>query len=137
MVALFGLFDRMQVLLKVLLVEERRAIDALELRIFLVAQPVSTGDAGQFESLDPPGGGDVRATAEVNEIAVAVEGDWVARPGELLNEMDLHEVAFSAETGQTRIARDELTFELFVARGDFSHALFDLLQVFRSEGRGA
>ena len=136
MVALLGLFDGVQVLLKVLLVEERGAIDALELRIFLVAQPVGAGDAGELKSLDPPGGGNVRPAAEVHELAIAINGDRVARFGELLNEVDLHKVAFSAEAGQPCIAREELTLKLFVALGHFAHALFDLLQVFRGEGRG-
>src|SRR5579859_5977927 len=137
MVALFGFFNGVQVLLKVLLVEERSAIDALELRVFLVAQPVSAGDAGELKSLNASGGGNVRATAEVHELAVAINSDRIAGPGELFNEVDLHEVAFSAEAGQTGLARKKFALKLFVALGDFAHALFDLLQVFRSEGRGA
>src|SRR5579859_174284 len=136
MVALLGLFDRMQVLLKVFLVEERGAVNALELRIFLVTQPIGPGDAGELESLDPSSGGNVRATAEVYELSIAINSDRIAGPGELLNEVDLHEVAFSAEAGQSGLARQKFALKLFVALGDFAHALFDLLQVFRSKGRG-
>src|SRR5207253_3918720 len=48
-----------------------------------------------------------------------------------------HEVTFSAKAGQPRVAREKFALKLFVARGHFAHALFDLLQVFRSEGCGA
>ena len=53
----------------------------------------------------------------------------LARLGELLNEVDLHEVAFSAEAGQPCIAREEFTLKFFVALGHFGTAhefvLFD------------
>ena len=75
MVALLGLFELVQVVVEILLGEERRAVDALELRIFLVAQPVGAGDVQQLERLDASGGRDVRAAAEVGELAGLVDGD--------------------------------------------------------------
>src|SRR5262249_61715163 len=86
-------------LVQVVLVEERGAVGALELRILLVAQPVSAGDAQELEGLDAPGGGHMRAAAEIDEPAIAVDGDRLARPGELLDEVYLHEVAFVLEAG--------------------------------------
>src|SRR5262249_30987090 len=114
-VALPGFFDGVQVLFQVLLVEERGAVDALELRILLVAQPVSAGDAQELEGLDAPGGGHMRAAAEIDEPAIAVDGDRLARPGELLDEVHLHEVAFGLEAGKAFVTGNELALELFVA----------------------
>ncbi len=50
--------------------------------------------------------------------------------------MDLHEITFRAESRQPFIARDKFALKLFVARGYFAHALFNLFQVFRRKGRG-
>src|SRR5262249_25329144 len=97
MVALFGLFNGMQVLLKIFSAEERSAVDALELRVLFVAQPVSAGDAGEFKSLDASGRRHVRTAAEIHEFTVAISGDGIARFSELLNEVDLHEIAFGFE----------------------------------------
>src|SRR5579864_9046090 len=44
MVALFGFFERDEVLVKIFLVEERGAVDALQLLVLFVAQPVGAGD---------------------------------------------------------------------------------------------
>ena len=78
----------------------------------------------------------MRASAEVHELAVAIRGDRLALLGELLNEVDFHEVAFRAEARQPLIAWDKFALKLFVARGHFTHALLDPLQVFRRERRG-
>src|SRR5580765_1268953 len=137
MVAFFGFFNGNQMLVKVFLVEERSAVNALELRVFFIAQPVRAGDVGQLERLNFAGRRNMRSAAEVHEFAVAISGDGFARLGELLNEVDLHKVAFSAEAGQPFSARDKLALKLFVARGDFSHTLLNLLQIFWSEGRWA
>ena len=78
MVAARGFFEAGEVGIEIFLGEEGGAVDALELRILLVAEPVSAGEAGYFESLDAAGGGDVRAATEVDELAVAIEADLVA-----------------------------------------------------------
>ena len=78
MVAARGFFKAGEVGVEIFLREEGGAVDALELRILLVAEPVSAGEAGDFEGLDAAGGGHVRAAAEVDEVAVAIEADLVA-----------------------------------------------------------
>ena len=97
MVALLRLFQLVQVLVQVLLGEERRAVDALQLRILLVAQPVRAGDVQQLERLDPAGRRDMRPAAEVGELAGLVDRDLFVGLGELLDEVALHEVAFRLE----------------------------------------
>ena len=51
-VALLGLFDVLQVIVKVFLREERGPIDPLQLRILLVSQPVRARDVQQLEGFD-------------------------------------------------------------------------------------
>ena len=72
-VALLGLFDLGEVGVEVLLVEEGGAVDALEHRLVGVAFPVGPGDREELERADLAGVGDVRASAEVDELALAVE----------------------------------------------------------------
>jgi hypothetical protein len=104
-VAGLDLFEFLEVGFEVLGVEEGGAVDALELLVVLVAEPVGAGDGGDLEGLDAAGGGDVRAAAEVGEVAVAVEGDLVAGVGELLDEVDLHELAVGGVVGEAGLAR--------------------------------
>ena len=52
MVALLGLFELLEVLVQILLGEERGAVDALQLRVVLVAFPVGAGDGEQLERFD-------------------------------------------------------------------------------------
>ena len=103
MIALFGLVDLLQVVVEIFLREKRSSIDALQLRILLIAQPVGSGDVEQLECLDFSGGRDVRSAAEVGELTGAVDRDLFIGLGELLDEMALHEIAFFFEFGETLI----------------------------------
>jgi hypothetical protein len=73
MVALLGLLDLGEVGFEVLFVEERRAVDALEHLAVGVGLPVGAGDREQLEGADLACVGDVRASAEVDELPLAVE----------------------------------------------------------------
>ena len=134
MVAARGFFKAGEVLVEIFLREERGAVDALELRIFLVAEPVGAGEAGDLEGLDAAGGGNVRAAAEIDEVAVAVEADLVAGRGELRDEVGLHEVAVACEFGESLLARLVFADEGLVAGDDFGHFGFDGGEVFGREG---
>ena len=50
----------------------------LELLVFFVAAVVGGGDAEEFEGFDVAGAHDVRAGAEVDKLAVLIEGDVFA-----------------------------------------------------------
>ena len=60
-IALLRFFEAMQVLVELRLRGERRAVDALELRVALVAAPVGAGERQHLEGLDVAGPLDVRA----------------------------------------------------------------------------
>ena len=128
-VARLDLLQPLEVRVEVLRVEERRPVDALQLLVLLVAQPVGARDGGDPEGLDAARGGKMRAAAEVGEAAVLVERDRVAGLGELLDEVDLHEVALRGVLGQPLVARFLHAHERLVARDDLRHARLDCGQV--------
>ena len=52
MVALLRFFDAVQVGVEIFLREKRGAVDALQLRILFVSEPVGAGDVEQLEGFD-------------------------------------------------------------------------------------
>src|SRR4029077_4383462 len=74
-VALLGLLELVEMRGQRVLALPRRAVDALELLVLLVAAPVRRGGAHQLERRDALGGGEVRPAAEVppGQLAVAAE----------------------------------------------------------------
>src|SRR3954452_650199 len=133
MVALLGFFLTMDPLVEFLFRVERRSIDALELRVLLVAKPVRARDGEQLEGLDASGGWDVRAAAEVEELSRFVDGDLFIGRGELLDEVTLHEIAFTLELLEALVARQEFLRVRDVLLHELSHLLFDLGEVFGRE----
>ena len=77
-VALLRLLQHREVGLHLGLVLEGGAVDALELRVLLVAFVVGAGDTQQLERADVAGAHHVRPGAEIDEIAVLIERDLFA-----------------------------------------------------------
>src|SRR5580698_1548410 len=136
MVALLRLFHLLQMGVKILLREERSSIDALQLRIFFVAQPVRASDVEQLERLDLAGRREVRPTAEIDELAGAVDRYLFIGLGELLDEMTLHEVAFFLELSQPLFARQKLARVWDILLHQLLHLLLDFFEILRSESGG-
>ena len=97
MVALLRFFDLVQIAVEIFLAEKRSSVDALQLRVLLVSQPVSPGDIQQLECFDLARRRDVRSAAEVEKVASLVNRNFLIGLGELLDVMALHEVAFALE----------------------------------------
>ena len=142
-VAFLGLLQHLEVGLHLGLVLERRAVDALELRVFLVALVVRAGDAGELERADVAGAHHVRPGAEVNEVAVLEIGNLFAF-GNVLQIADLElaritgPLAQPAEPAALRVfhrllACDNHLLEDVVRLDLFLHLLFDLREVFRRD----
>src|SRR5208337_1722025 len=93
MVAARSFFQAREVLVEILLREKGRAVDALQLGILFVAEPVGAGERTDLEGLDAASGRHMRAAAEVDEFAVAVKADLGAGRRELGDEVRFHEVA--------------------------------------------
>ena len=137
MVALLRLFHLLQVRVEIFLREKRSPVDALQLRILLIAQPVGASDIEQLERLDFPGRRNVRPAAEVSELAGAVNRNLFIGLGELLDEMALHEVAFFFELGQPLVPRQKLARVRQVLLHQFLHFLFDLLEILGRKRSGS
>jgi hypothetical protein len=137
MVALPGLFLLVQKIVEIFLREKRGPVNALQLRVLLVAQPVGAGNVQQLERFDLPGRRDVRAAAEIQKLAGLVNRNLFLGLGELLDEVALHEVTFALELRQSFVARQKFPRIGKVLLHELLHLLLDLLQVFRCERRGA
>ena len=81
------------------LVLERGAVDALELRVLLVALVIRAGHGGELERADVAGAHHVRPGAEVNEIAVLEIGDLLAF-GNVFEVADLELARIARALGQ-------------------------------------
>ena len=95
------LLDALEVRLEVVLRVERGAVDPRELRVLLVPAPVGAGEAGQLERLDRLRVLEVRAAAQVGELALRVERDVALRR---VDELDLVGLALLLEAPARLVA---------------------------------
>ena len=133
MVATGGLFEMGEVGVEVLLGEESGAVDALELGILFIAEPVCAGEVGEFDGFDASSGGDVWSAAEVEEVPVAVEADLIAGVCEFGDEVGLHEVAVVFEGSEGVFAEGGFAGKGLIAGDDLSHFGLDGGQIVRGE----
>ena len=143
MVAAFGLLDHLEIFFQLGLVLERRAVDALELRILLVALVIGAGHGGELVRADVAGAHHVRPGAQVNEIAALVIRDRLAF-GNVCEVADFEfariartfaERAEPAFVGifQRLLARDGDFLESVVRLDFLFHLLLDLREIFRRD----
>ena len=116
------------------------SVNALKLRILLVALVVGAGHRGESEGPDLPGRLDVGTGTKVGERAVAVEADFLAF-GNAFEDIELvtagnsspaqrGELARTAQLHGVR-ARNNGAFEFLVFGHDLGHLGFDLGKVLR------
>ena len=132
-VALLGFLELLQVRVELLLLGERRAVDAGEHRIVAVAAPIGARDLHQLEGIaDLADAGHVRAAAEVEPVALMIDLDrLVAWNG--IDQLDLEHLALVAEYLLGLLAVPFFLGERFVARDDLAHLLLDRREVLRRE----
>ena len=135
MVASLGFLDGGKVVLEALFVRERRAVDAGEHGVLLVAAPVGAGHGEQLEGLDRARAGNVRSAAEVEKIAAAIQGHGVGV--DALDELHLVVLALVAEQGDGVVLLHDGTLEGNVRGDDGAHFLLDSLEVIGREGTGS
>src|SRR5712692_4690636 len=114
MVALLGFFQAPQVLIEFLLREPRRAVDALQHGVILVAAPVCTSYAHQLERADLAGIFDVRAATQVQKGVLRVDADFLIR--QVFDKLNLIGLPLVAEVLQGLLARPAIAFERVLAR---------------------
>ena len=134
MVAPLRLLQHVQVGLELLLVRPGGAVDPLEHLVVGVAAPVRAGDAHQPERLaELAGGGQVRTAAQIDPLALAVQGDGlVARDS--FDDLGLVLLAPFPEEPHRLVAIPHLARDGLVAVDDLAHALLHALQVLGREG---
>ena len=132
-VPLLRLLETMEVGAKLLLPEERGAVDALEHLAAFVTPPVRAGHAEKLEMAQPAGAGDVGAPAEVEEGAVTVHGDDLVFP-EFLQPFELEGIV--GEEFASLLLIDDPALEGVVRLDNPVHPLLNRLQLLGREGRG-
>ena len=135
MIALLGLFQAMQIGLQFLLVAPGSAVDALQHFVARVAAPVGTGHLHQLEALAQLAGGrQVRTAADIEPVALAVDGNFLALGNDIVDDLDLVLLAQLVEDFLRFLAIQHLALDRQIALDDLLHALLDLLEIFRGEG---
>ena len=133
-IALFRFLDLLEVGVQLVLVAPGGAIDALQLRVVAVATPVGAGHLGQLETVaELAGAGQVGAAAKVDEVALAVQADFLIGR-QVANDLGLEGLAHFQEEVGGLVAIPHFTADILVAFDDLVHALFDRLEIFRGEG---
>ncbi len=149
MVAPLGFLEPVQVFGERLRALPRRAVDALELRTLLVAAPVRTRDAHQFERAEPARGRHVRTATQVGEVDRSVGVDVAIHThaaavadlfglllvGRALPHLrdDLLLERLVAEQRDARVVVELLAFEALVVGNDLAHLVFDASEVVLGE----
>ena len=85
----------------------------------------------QLEHAEPPGRGDVRTAAEVDELPLSIAGDALA--GKLPRDLDLQRIVLPLEDRDRFGNRHLATLDLPVFADDLPHLGLDLPEVFGSE----
>ena len=131
-VALFGLFQAVQIGVEVFLLRPCRAVHALQHLVLRVAAPVGTGQLHQLEVLELAGRRHVRAAAEVDEIALAVQRNSLIG-GDRRDDLGLVRLAHVAEEAHRLVARHHAAFDRDVPLRQLGHFFLDRRQVVRRE----
>jgi hypothetical protein len=119
-------------LLQLFLREERVPVDTLHRRITLAALPVGGRGLGlELEGLDLPRGFEMRAEAEIDEVAHRVALHGVV--GLLADQLDLEVLTALREQVQRLGLRDQLPLDAAVLLDDVGHLLLDGRQILRRE----
>ena len=130
-VALFGLLDVVQVLFKLLFSRPHGPVDALQHGVSLAAAPVSPCNRSELEMLALARARDVRACAQVREIAYRVGRNRIAR--DAVYKLHLEVLVARAEKLQGFILIPVLAVKLQALLYYLAHAALYLGQVFGRE----
>ena len=133
-VALFRLFDGGEILGQFALFVKAGAVDAREHLVVLVAAPIRAGQRRQLERLDHARRRQMRTCAQVDEIALTIEGD-LGVLGQIVDQLDLVGLVVALHQLDRLFARQHESLELVVRLDDLRHLALDHLQLFERDGR--
>ena len=137
MVAALGFLEPIEIRLELLRVGPRSAVDALQHLVVRVAAPIGARELHELEArAEPARRGQVRAAAQIDEIALAIQRDRLVG-GDAANDLGLVDLALLQEEVDGGVAVPDFAHDLLVARDDLVHPLLDAREVFRRERRGA
>ena len=131
-VALLGLFQHHQVLVQHGLLGEGDAVDAGELLAGFVAPPVGAGKGEDLHGLDDLGVTQMRAAAQVGELAVGIVSDGTVF--QFGDEFLLVLVALLGEIGHGIGLGDLDAAEVLLLAGELQHLVLDGLEIGIREG---
>src|SRR4051794_33565333 len=131
MVARLRFLDSTQVLLELLLREERGPVDTREHRAVGVTAPVGARDRRELDRLDALRPRSVRSATEVREVTIAIERHRVG--AKILDQLDLVVLVLTFEALKGLGRRDIGALELLVGLDVLAHLLLDALEVFLAD----
>ncbi len=127
-IAFFSFFEPGQVVLELLVVGPRRAIDPLQHLVARVAAPVGAGHLHEFEGFELAGGRHVRTAAKVLPAALAVQADAFAGRNRG-DDFRLVVLADFFEVGHGLVARQGAAVDPQILCRNLRHAFFDRGQI--------
>ena len=136
-VAALGLLEAPDVAVELLLGEPGRSVDALEHRPALVAPPVGARGRQELERLDVAGRRHVGPAAEVDEVALPVEGHAGHVRRQRLQDLDLERLVPLPVVADRLLAGPLLADDRVVRLGEVAHPLLEAAEVLLGEGHVA
>src|SRR5205085_6805716 len=134
MVAAFCFLALLEPSVQLLLSEEGCAVDALHLRAFRIAFPISSGEAEEFERPQLVRVGHVRPKTEIYERRAVNVIDAHARASLLVNQFALQRLVALLENLQSLTLRNLVAAICKVALCNIAHTLFDYRQIIFRQG---
>ncbi len=137
-VTLFSLFEPMQVGVEIFFTQPRSAINTLEHGVAVVTAPIGASQLHQLERFGQLAGGrQMRATADVEPLALPVDREFLARLDDVFDDLDLVLLANGGKGLACLIAAPDLAHDRQVTLHDLGHARLDARQIVWSEGLAA
>ena len=136
-IPLLGLLNALEVGVQLVLLGEGDTVDALEGLAAGVAPPVGGVAGGQLDgvALDPAGGVQMGAGAQIGELALLVEGD-VGVLRQIMDQLHLVGLALLLHELEGLFPGQLKALQLQLLLADLAHLSLKLLQDLRSEGEG-
>ncbi len=130
MVAPLGFLEHLQIRVLVFLPAPRRAVDALQLFVGLVAAPIRAGNLRQLEHLQLARRRHVRAAAQIDETTFAIQRNVFVRRNRR-DDLGLVLLADRLEKFHRVVALPDFAHDRLIFLRELGHFLFDRRQIFR------